>query len=386
MYGKHRILNNNFITTTLIDNDKLTASSQGDGIVSGTQKDGTGSATLQATGTYTGDKDLLYTVEVHDIDAGAEVGTALYRWRTSDTASLAWEATDVTTHNTYSTLSNGVDIKFTTGSGDDFVANDSWTFWAKAPWKPENMIDNDRGTSFRTDGFGDPSTIVIDLESATQVTAFVLYDHNISQYYDLIDVDSYELIDVDAAELRVGPSTIDLQGNASDSWGSPSYDQSLTIADPLVLYLDQTYRYWRLAIDDAGNNDFYVEIGEIYLGDYTEVTYNADWGSTQVSNFLTQGETNPYGILHRRVYAEQQLFTLNFNLMSNTEFTTFQTFVQTAYDTTNGKAIPFFWHMFQDENTMIYLVNLISPLPRNYRTVGYNDISLTLQEVVKANL
>ena len=153
-----------------------------------------------------------------------------------------------------------------------------------------------------------------------------------------------------------------------------------------VLYLDQTYRYWRVAIDDAGNNDYYVEIGELYLGNYTEVQYNADWGSTQTSNFLIQGDTNPYGILHQRIYAEQQVFTLNFNLMSNTEFAVFQTFLRTAYDVINGVVHPFFLHLFYDETTMIYLVHPISPLPRNYRTVGYNDISLTFQEVVKTNL
>ena len=375
MYELHRILDDNFVAS-----DMLTVSSQGGGIVSGTQKDGTGSAVLQAAGTFTGTSDLLYT---YQIDGAGEVGVATYRWRTNETAVGGWEATGVTTSTAYATLSNGVQVRSQSGSGVDCVLFDSWTLRGKASWSPQYLLDYDRGTAFRTSEYEDPTTITIDLNEAKNVTVFALYDHNINQYYDLVDVDGFLLIDVDSDDLKVGPSTITLKGNSSDSWGAPAYSTVLTIEDPLVLYLDETYRYWRIEIDEAGSNDFFIEIGALYLGSYWELECNSDWGTPDEFISITQGDPSPYGVLYQESYAEQRVISLTFPLLNPTEAERWISFTKQVKNVNTGIVIPFFFHLFNDENDSFMLMHLMSSIPRNYFRYNLDSISVTLQEVVQ---
>lgn len=85
-----------------------------------------------------------------------------------------------------------------------------------------------------------------------------------------------------AAEVR-------WQGNATDSWGSPTYNQLLTLAtdaDGNVLprhthFLSETFRWWRLYIDDAANAENRIKISSALGGQYYEfergMTRGARW-------------------------------------------------------------------------------------------------------------
>lgn len=67
--------------------------------------------------------------------------------------------------------------------------------------------------------------------------------------------------------------TYTLQGNASDAWTAPSVSQVLAgDATIRVAFLGalQTYRYWRLLIDDCGNALGYGEVGVWFAGPYTQ--------------------------------------------------------------------------------------------------------------------
>ncbi len=80
------------------------------------------------------------------------------------------------------------------------------------------------------------------------------------------------------ASLKISPTaTIKLQGNETDSWGSPSYEATLTYDDEVITKFSSTglhtegLRYWRLLIVDQ-NPLGYIELGVVYLGDYFEPT------------------------------------------------------------------------------------------------------------------
>ena len=80
-------------------------------------------------------------------------------------------------------------------------------------------------------------------------------------------------------------ATVTLQANATDSWGAPTYSQALTVEvdalsdviPKIVFFLDQTYRYWRIRIQDTGNANN-VEMGRVWLGSYFQPTYNFNSG------------------------------------------------------------------------------------------------------------
>lgn len=73
--------------------------------------------------------------------------------------------------------------------------------------------------------------------------------------------------------LKITPSaTLKLQGNETDVWTSPSYDQTLTYDDSAIALFDvdglhtEALRFWRLLIEDLSNPLGYVEIGSVFLG------------------------------------------------------------------------------------------------------------------------
>lgn len=85
-----------------------------------------------------------------------------------------------------------------------------------------------------------------DFGAAAAVRAFALVGHNLT-----------------------AAATIKIQANATDVWTAPSIDVTLTYHADNLVYLwtaDQSYRFWRLSIIDAGNPDGYVQVGRIFLG------------------------------------------------------------------------------------------------------------------------
>lgn len=68
-------------------------------------------------------------------------------------------------------------------------------------------------------------------------------------------------------------ATITLEGNSSDSWGSPAVSESITAADRNLMhyFTEETYRYWRLVFADAANPDTYIEIELVFLGGYLQM-------------------------------------------------------------------------------------------------------------------
>ena len=127
-----------------------------------------------------------------------------------------------------------------------------------------NLKDNFVAVPWRTTGDTDEN-VVIDFGSAKQVTAVGIFGHNLTS-----------------------GATVTLQGNASDSWGTPTYSQALTIVTDslsdvipkICFFLDQTFRYFRLRLQDASNPDTYIEIGRLWMGAYVTPTYNFDQGYT----------------------------------------------------------------------------------------------------------
>jgi hypothetical protein len=101
---------------------------------------------------------------------------------------------------------------------------------------------------FRTASLGAPDYIKWDLGSAQYVSCFILWNHNIS-----------------------AGATIRLQGNDSDAWGAPAFDEAVTWnAENLVHVLASavSLRWWRIIITDAANPDGYISAGCRFLGTY----------------------------------------------------------------------------------------------------------------------
>lgn len=96
--------------------------------------------------------------------------------------------------------------------------------------------------------------IKMDLGSAQTIKALVIKNHNFTN----------------AATLKI-------QANNADAWGAPSLDVALTwTTDRIIKFwtAGETYRWWRITMDDGANPDAYLAIGRIFLGSYFEPYYN----------------------------------------------------------------------------------------------------------------
>ncbi len=87
--------------------------------------------------------------------------------------------------------------------------------------------------------------VKIDFGSAVSITDVTIIDHNFTN-----------------------AATVKIQGNASDSWGSPSVDETITWRDYIMdkNFTGGSYQWWRVHIADAANTDTYVELGYLFIG------------------------------------------------------------------------------------------------------------------------
>ena len=353
--AKCRFLYDNLITAASM----ISVSSLRNGLVTSALKNGSGSATLTPSGNFSGSEDLEYIVEIDSIAAGAEVGQATFKW--SD-GSGAWNATDVTTSATNILLNNAVYIKHTTGAGADFVVGDKWYFKAINLFNSERVIDWNRDSSYRTAALESPNTITIDLGSAKEIKALIIFDHNFTSGV-----------------------TLSLKGNASDAWGAPSFSESVTYAaDKILHYLSsaQTYRYWQLQVTDTSNSDAYIDIGNLFLGSYFEPDKNFSYGTgvRDIKSIITRGKTS-YGSSKKRFYNFQKFFSYELNYI--TDIADFVIMLEALADKDTGIIKPLCFNEDSAIPANTWMVEL-EELPYSLSHNTARTTQLIMTEVVKS--
>lgn len=358
--GLARFLYDNLITAaTMISVSSLRA-----GMVTAALKNGTGSAVLTPSGDFSGAEDLEYTVEIDSIAGGAEVGQATFKW--SDRGG-SWDSTGVATAAAATLLNNGVYIAFTTGMGADFVVGDRWHFKGINLFNAERLIDLDRDSRYRSAELEAPNTITIDLGAAQEIEALVIFDHNFTSAATL-------LLEADDAD------TFDTDG------GSPQLSEAVTWASETILhYLSAatTRQHWRLSVTDAANPDGYIEIGELYLGSYLELSKNFRYDNSEETTFLMETNQTPYGVERDRFYNTQLVFSLDFGMISSADVTALKALISAIVSRSAGTVKPFFFNRDPDVTGDFWLVKIAS-LPFNNQFMGRYETTLSLKEVVRS--
>jgi len=109
-----------------------------------------------------------------------------------------------------------------------------------------NILDSRLSRIFRTSS-STTAEIVFDCVTAVSVDTIGIANHNITS----------------------SVTTLKVQGNATDSWGSPSVDETLTYNSGIITndFTGGSYRYWRIQIIDATNPDGFIEIGRAWIGE-----------------------------------------------------------------------------------------------------------------------
>lgn len=110
-----------------------------------------------------------------------------------------------------------------------------------------------------------------------------LNDPRLTRYGRTLGVDDQWILFTNAAAVDVdyvyisdsnitSGATVKIQGNATDVWTSPTVDQALTYDSTHDYWIynfstTQSYKYWRIFVDDPTNTDGYIQIGNIFIGD-----------------------------------------------------------------------------------------------------------------------
>jgi hypothetical protein len=107
--------------------------------------------------------------------------------------------------------------------------------------------------------------------------------------------------------------TITLQGNATDNWGSPSFNQSITYraGEIAETFTSQTYRFFRIRFQD-GTNPNNLQVGIGCLGKKVDVAYldpgfQLNKPTTTKQSFTRSGQIR--GVKKRNYFSES--FRLN---------------------------------------------------------------------------
>lgn len=117
-------------------------------------------------------------------------------------------------------------------------------------------------------------------EIRTGTSEWIKWDFGIST-----NPQAFVLIGKRNKPIQISPSAvIKLQGNGTDVWTAPEYEQTLTFNDTIIaLFKDdadaglhtEALRYWRCEIIDLDNPLGYVELGSAFLGNFWEPTRGA---------------------------------------------------------------------------------------------------------------
>lgn len=260
--GLIRFLHNNLIEA---DGVAITASSTATAQISGIQKNGTGSGSIVPEGTYTGTSETTYIIL---IDGAGDVGTATFAW--SDDNGTTFGGDHILTSLVAIALSDGITVRFTIGTGTDFVLGDRFDYKIVLLWGASRLIDRDRNTEFRTANVVGAKTWTFDLGSAQAVQALVIQDHNFTNE----------------------PPTITLAADADPpNWGAPTFGPvAVPWANAKILYyLTQTFQWWRLSVTNAANTDGYLRMSSIFLGPYSELSNNFQYGIQRGKDPLMDG-------------------------------------------------------------------------------------------------
>lgn len=96
-------------------------------------------------------------------------------------------------------------------------------------------------------------------------------------------------------------ATVKWQGNATDDWGSPSLDLTLTVATdslgnviPKLAHFwatAQEYQYFRLFMSDSSNPDSFLSVGRVFAGSYVQPTRNMRDGFSVEENDPSVGSS-----------------------------------------------------------------------------------------------
>ncbi|GAF78509.1 unnamed protein product [marine sediment metagenome] len=118
----------------------------------------------------------------------------------------------------------------------------------------DNVVDDFVAKKWRTEA-DTGQWIKFDLQEAKKITQISIFGHNLTS-----------------------EAVVTIEASSDDDWegaGDPEYSEGMTWGEFCITeFLDETFQWWRITIEDGDNSDEYIEIGRICIGEYIEPSIN----------------------------------------------------------------------------------------------------------------
>lgn len=162
-----------------------------------------------------------------------------------------------------------------------------------------NLRNPQRTQLWRTGATVADEWSVFDLGSAQPVTGCAIFSHT------LLNTDS----------------NIKIQGHTADSWGAPSFSQTLTWVSGTIFatFASQNFRYWRLIFTKAAAG-VTRDVGRLWIGTYYAPTDVPDWSGVQARPDILDAKFRvPYGPTYGERRTTQRKFDIAFSAVPNAQ-------------------------------------------------------------------
>jgi hypothetical protein len=174
--------------------------------------------------------------------------------------------------------------------------------------------------------------------------------------------------------LVSGSQTIKIQANATDSWGAPSFTQTLTVKDLIFGIIDtDDYRYWSLYIEGCTVSP---QIGLAFLGDYLDFQDAAKVYPINVKSLGISEQSKQrilFGYKGNRVFRD---YKLKWDWLVAADLTGFKTFFDYV-----EKSLPFIciWSATTD---YVAIPNLYAYFPNDYiidDVIDFENMAMSIE-------
>lgn len=175
-----------------------------------------------------------------------------------------------------------------------------------AEFPVSNLSLNSRSQVWRSASATTTDRVVIDLGSAKDIDSFAMF-------FDALN------------PLPLTTSvTLKLQANATDSWGSPSVDETLTLDTKYKVASHffsstQNYRYWAVYVSDATNPNSQVQLDLLYLAEAAALSQVPEIGFTDRIKDQSKARSTAYGHEYWDIYPNRAQRNFSWKAMSESD-------------------------------------------------------------------
>lgn len=176
-----------------------------------------------------------------------------------------------------------------------------------------NLVDTATITA-STENLNFPKTNLVDPRRSKVFRSTTNSDNLVFDFGSAKDIDTIFVVDNPRSSFTLTSLSLDL--NSTNSWGSPPFTQSVTLSNTFgvgySIFSQQSYRYARVNLASTAG---YCELPKIFIGKSLDIGRGPSFNWNYQDKELSLFKENRYGQKFIDVISRQKVFNLQLNLL-----------------------------------------------------------------------